>query len=420
MTGMGGDPDRDQRSEVRLHLVSFADMTLERAVGVAAVFDAHPGLRPRKVGGDPARITVGDSLAALVDVNGLPVDWLTVRTNKRYPQFEGGEIRLFEGRGGFSGSKDDGAWECVAHPHVVKATFLADSLPEPPDLEEVVALFTELAEAFDACYGYAASGWELWRVRQWARPGPGTAFILRELPNVLWLNCFGPSFVTRWPGLAQVADGRTDLPNGGVVLRTTPDPWPEAPDDEGPFDAPWKQHVLAATGTEPFVGAVTGDGPRDLGMVVPTVEEHFAASPGTDEMPWVKVLVRRDEEKRGRRHASAHDKRVSLADEREPAPALPDDAVEWSTSFDLEDWERFHRDLKRALKGDTTGPLGTALAAEIRHAPVETEDAVDLRTELGVVRMGWFIDDTDVVDLFLHGPAELTELCDRLAGIDRE
>jgi hypothetical protein len=66
------DPvDADPREQVRcgltLHLDSFADMTLDRAVGVARVFDAHPHLRPLKVGGDPARITVGDSLARLVE-----------------------------------------------------------------------------------------------------------------------------------------------------------------------------------------------------------------------------------------------------------------------------------------------------------------------------------------------------------------
>ena len=135
-------------------------------------------------------------------------------------------------------------------------------------------------------------------------------------------------------------------------------------------------------------------------------------------MPWVKVLARKDEEKRGRRHESARAKRVNLAADRDPAPVLEDGAVEWSTSFDLEDWERFHKGLKRALKGDTTGPLGTALAAEVRHAPVETEDEADLRTELGVVRMSWFIDDTDVVDLTLWGPPQLSEVCDRLAGTD--
>ena len=32
--------------------------------------------------------------------------------------------------------------------------------------------------------------------------------------------------------------------------------------------------------------------------------------------------------------------------------------------------------------------------------------------------MGWFIDDTDVVDLTLWGPPALTDVCDRLAGLD--
>src|SRR6187397_2482779 len=85
---VGADPSKQERSELRLHLVSFADMSLDRAVGVARVFDAHPHLRPLKVGGDPARTTVGDSLAGLVEAHRLPVEWLTVRVNRRYPEFE--------------------------------------------------------------------------------------------------------------------------------------------------------------------------------------------------------------------------------------------------------------------------------------------------------------------------------------------
>jgi hypothetical protein len=169
---VGADPSKQERSELRLHLVSFADMSLDRAVGVARVFDAHPHLRPLKVGGDPARTTVGDSLAGLVEAHRLPVEWLTVRVNRRYPEFEGGEIDLFEGRGSFIGSQVDGEWHYTPTPHRVEASFLRDSIPAPEHLDDVASLFTDLAVALDACYGYVASGRELGRHRQWAGPGP--------------------------------------------------------------------------------------------------------------------------------------------------------------------------------------------------------------------------------------------------------
>ena len=53
-----------------LVLRSFADMTMDRARAVGRAFDAHPLLRPVKVGGDPARIGVGPSLEAFASIKG--------------------------------------------------------------------------------------------------------------------------------------------------------------------------------------------------------------------------------------------------------------------------------------------------------------------------------------------------------------
>jgi hypothetical protein len=50
-----------------LHLVvrSFADITMDRALAVGRAFDAHPSLRPVKVGGDPVRLKVEPTMEAL-------------------------------------------------------------------------------------------------------------------------------------------------------------------------------------------------------------------------------------------------------------------------------------------------------------------------------------------------------------------
>ena len=92
-----------------LAIRSFAEMSTERALAVARVFDAYPYLRPRRVGGDPARIKVEPSMEAVVEAAGLPIEWLTVRRNEG-SAFEGGQIDLFPGREGWTGEQEDGDW----------------------------------------------------------------------------------------------------------------------------------------------------------------------------------------------------------------------------------------------------------------------------------------------------------------------
>src|SRR5918994_6743756 len=94
-----------------LVLRSFADMTVDRARAVGRAFDAHPLLRPVKVGGDPARIGVDPSMEALIAKQGLPVKWQTVRRNEKGPEFEGGEIDLLPGCGNWIGTQNNGEWD---------------------------------------------------------------------------------------------------------------------------------------------------------------------------------------------------------------------------------------------------------------------------------------------------------------------
>jgi len=85
-----------------IEVFSVADLSVEdRVARSGQAFDQHPDLRPLKVGpNDPPRIKVGDSMAAVLAAQQLPLDyWLMVRQSS--PIYEGGELKLYPGRGRF-------------------------------------------------------------------------------------------------------------------------------------------------------------------------------------------------------------------------------------------------------------------------------------------------------------------------------
>jgi hypothetical protein len=383
-------------TDLLLEIETVTDMDLERAAAVGRAFDADPELRPRRVGGDPARIRVEDSLEALIRRSGLPIDWLTVRTNSRRDGFEGGEIVLRPGRGGFMGwPQPDGTTEYHLVPNRVHAGYLRDwTDAEPGRLDRVAALFGRLCDALDACYGIAT-------VLPRSRALPP---IDVELADVGWLNFFGPAFVERWPGLVDPALAGRRSQNGGILIRVADEPWQ--------LDAQSRQPVIGAIGPEAFER-----GPRPFGersVRVPSYDEHIRFSPGTDEMPWVSWLRERDATKvarsRERRYERARAKRIAALDGREVVSVQH--AAEWSASFDADDWRAFGRRAFRRLGGDLAGPVGTALLEEVASAPVELEESVAVATDAGPAEVRWFIDDTDTVDIYFFGPPALPEVLD--------
>jgi hypothetical protein len=388
---------------------SFADFTHERAVAVGAAFDGYPSLRPTKVGGDPARIPVGDSMAALIERSRMPIDWLTVRGSRN--QVDYGEFNLRPGRGSYSGTPEGDGWHYSLYGHSVEFSF-DEAIPRPDSfVADLEGLFSDLAVAMDGCYGFVVGAEEWQRHNRWRlKSGSPFPVVVRQLPNVFWLNYFGRAFLNRWPGLVDVPGARL-LDNRGVVIKTTPDPWPAEPADRGPYDAPWKAATLAVTGTDAFMATHAWP---DKGLYVPTVDEHLAACPGTMEMPWERKQQEDNEKRRARRHARAHEQRIELAAQRGAPPTLPADATEWSANFDTEDWLEFHRKLKRRLRGDLSDRLGTVLEREIQTAPHEAEDSEVLNTTMGTVRIGWFMDDVDAVDIYIYGPPAVIDLCERL------
>ncbi|PFG16848.1 hypothetical protein ATK74_1403 [Propionicimonas paludicola] len=363
---------------------------MERALAVARVFDEFPYLRPRRVGGDPARIKVTPSMEAVVEATGLPIDWLTVRRDEG-DAMEFGEIDLSPGRGGWVGEQEDGEWAFSLTGHRIEQRWEADTVAESAAIAAVAAFFEGMVVAMDAAYGCVTPG--LWR------PRPLHTVVEAELPGVFWLNYFGPAFVGARPELATIVGART-LRTGGVLVQTSSEPWQ-------PYEVgipAWQSPLRAVFGAAVFEWVRPNP-------ALPTIDEHVSASPGTQEMPWVAWQATKAANDRTRKHTAAS-KRLAAASLGRAQPTLPDDAVEWSTSFDLDDWREFARYLTRKLRGDLTTAIGKAVISVITTAPVDEEDSIILDTQLGPIRLGWFMDDEDVVDLYIWGPPLVSDLCD--------
>lgn len=383
-------------TDLLFEIESVTDMDLERAAAVGRAYDEEPELRPRRVGGDPARIKVETTLEDLIRKTGLPIRWFTARVNTR-TEYEGGEINLWQGRGGYIGrSPDDGTKTFTLVPHSVNHGVLRSwTDAERGRLDRVASLFTRLCEAMDACYGTATL-----LPRRRALPP-----VDKGLGDIGWLNFFGPAFVERFPRLANTGADTTRAANGGVVIRIATQPWM--------LDGAAKQPVIDAVGADAIFRDWGPETPR--GVHVPSYEDHMRFSPGTAEMPWVKGQAERAAanaaKTRERRYAAARKRRLKAQEGRADLPAHAREAA-WSTSFDADDWRSFGRHLFRRLGGELETPIGNALVEEIATAPHNHEESVVLTTGIGPVEVRWFIDDVDTVDIYLFGPAELQTLAD--------
>ena len=217
----------------------------------------------------------------------------------------------------FAGAKE---FERVTPIQALRASPEPDTLEAPGALEEVAAFFEELVVATDAAYGCVVP-------RGWCRRGIYTA-VAANLPGVFWLNYFGPAFLRTRPGLAGVTGARM-LATGGVLVRTTDDPW--QPYEDGV--PTWQTEVREIFGATAFKWVRPNP-------ALPDIDEHVAASPGTMEMPWVAWEAKKAADDRAKKYTAAR-KRLAKAVEGRTVPTLGGNLVEWSTSFDLDDWPRF-------------------------------------------------------------------------------
>ena len=129
-------------------------------------------------------------------------------------------------------------------------------------------------------------------------------------------------------------------------------------------------------------------------------------------MPWEVHRAARASALREKKYSKARAE-ILRAVESRPVPELNADAREWSASFDLGEGKRFLRALNRKLGGELSGPLGKALMSVVETAPKDDEDHVLVNTDFGVVRIGWFIDDVETVDVYVFGAPEVCDFSDR-------
>ncbi|MFG6443978.1 hypothetical protein ACFXQA_01755 [Microbacterium sp. P07] len=325
------------------------------------------------------------SLEAVIGNHNLPLDWLTEWRDAGGQAYYG-RIALFPGRGGYTGQNIDGERQYVLTGHRIEQVWLEHGAAADEGPDRVAELFEALVAVSGAAYGSVGSA-------------NGDVNITSHLPGAFWLNYFGPAFADRIPELRS-ATGALTTPSGGILVRTAVEPW-----IDGEGDAPEAASELRNL----FPAAAFLPSRSNPGL--PLIEDHLAASPGTTVMPWeahdaARALARRAKQS-GRARAE-----LARAEEARPEPVLGANAVEWSTSFELPDWKRFAKFLRRELRGELTGPLGKALFTAIESAPQEDENHVLVNTDLGVVRLGWFIDDIDTIDAYIFGSREIHDLCD--------
>ncbi|MCL2153675.1 MAG: hypothetical protein FWH57_12100 [Oscillospiraceae bacterium] len=385
--------------KIYLAMNSFADMTPERLLAIGRAFDRHPILRPWKVGGDPARIKVDPSMEAIFNKQELPVTWLTVRRTDQSPNFEGGQIDLYPGRGGWIGYQENGEWQNHLIGHTIEQCWGPKTMGETGICEDIVSLFEDLIETMDPAYACVSDR-------------PFKQFSRFALPGVFWLNYFGPAFLKVSPDLASIANARLMVP-GGVLIQTAEHPWVE----KNSMLRETRKALYKILGKQAFIRRKQSPSPmlprkmRPSSPMLPTPQDHVAASPGTDEMPWVTMQAQKDSGARRKKHAKAQEKlSVALADRQEMM--LDTSAVEWSTSMDLPDWPAFATFLGKKLKGDFSTPIAKALIDVIATADVNDEGNVMLDTLYGVLKLDWFIDDETTLDLSIHGPVMVEKLCD--------
>lgn len=94
---------------------------------------------------------------------------------------------------------------------------------------------------------------------------------------------------------------------------------------------------------------------------------------------------------------------------------------EFSTSFDMDTLERFLGQAAEQLGGELRTEKLQKLLRKIPEAPVDSEHTVTFRTNAGdEIRIEYFIDDVDVIDLYVFGPAEVKDTLQQIYAVIEE
>jgi hypothetical protein len=162
--------------------------------------------------------------------------------------------------------------------HSVSFAYPSAWIDRPERVERIVRLFGRLAQATGAFYGRAAHGAMydernlLIQFAQGHRDARVFPDFERELPDVYWLNFFGPAYLKHWGKRLDGLGVRRDNVAGGLILWATDAPSP-ASNVTAITDYPFKQPFYAALGRDTFMAEAQRPGAK--GENVPTYDAHI-------------------------------------------------------------------------------------------------------------------------------------------------
>ena len=274
------------REFLTVEVLSLAQPGVEDFMAsVAAVLDAHPRHAPTRVGPrDPARTEVVDLGVQLVDLGRARASERLVTLHLSCPEREE--------HGTVSYVTDPFRFHPPGHVHPSKV----DLGLVPDDPGSVGDLLADLAEATEAFYGHVSWTPHSRQLRgrflrdhneryggspaggeppTW-QPPPHQVLEM-HVPDVFWVQVFGPAYVEMWGADRLEAAGvrRRRLAHGGYAVWACEDPPAYDDDVDRPEGYAWKQSVYDAIGPEPFLRSDRGW--NDFGAHVPLMTQHAAA-----------------------------------------------------------------------------------------------------------------------------------------------
>lgn len=248
-----------------LDVQSVADLHSSSALAaIGRELDRDPNLRMQRFGtGDPPRTPIESAEAALGD-------WRPAAKDER------GHWWFFlsrrdEARGRASIVITTLDPTKALYAHVVGATYRASWFDKTDRLDEIAGLLRRVAEATGAFYGRAALG-AIYDQHNLRLDGLPPRNYEREIPDVYWLNYFGPGYVEFFgPRLERLGVRRERTENGGLLVWAAETPFVfKRVDSIADYD--FKQPFYEALGRDAFRSEAQLRGAP--GEHVPTFDVH--------------------------------------------------------------------------------------------------------------------------------------------------
>jgi hypothetical protein len=202
-----------------LDVQSVADLRSSSALAaIGRELDRDQNLRMQRFGtGDPPRTPIDSAEAALRDWRPAAKDerghWWFFMSRSDKPR----------GRASIIITTLDPTKALYAH--TAGATYGSSWFDSPDRLDEIAGLIRRLAEATGAFYGRAALGaiYDQHNLKLDHLPPRNYE---REIPDVYWLNYFGPGYVEYFgPRLERIGMRRVRTENGGLLVWATETPF---------------------------------------------------------------------------------------------------------------------------------------------------------------------------------------------------